>query len=425
MNRDELHPTLRQEYQEGQPAGVTQVDHPLCKGMWFVVPPPPPRTAPRDLPLQALSKATDVLARQPRLAHATELDLLIAFLFLRKEAVESSRMEGTLSTIEHVLTPGEILDDWKAKSEGASVRGYAQALEEEIRRVTNEGVSIFTTDLVSRLHRETMALDPRFRGVPGRTREAGKPGEVVWIRGKTHRPEDSIYNPPPAIHVPRLLRETIAWFADQKFVEEGDSGLGMPLIVRMAIGHAHFEGIHPFSDGNGRVGRMLLTLQMACHGEVPIYLSGYIEEEKPEYSRVLQEAQKKLHYAPIVEFFSEALIASSREADRTRQAIEALPRTWKERSKPRKNSTSEKALDWLIAHPIFTAKQLQEKISVSAQAAHSAVDLLQKKGIARERTGYGRNRVFAAEEVIALLARRFGSDPGEALEGAKLLLTST
>lgn len=425
MNRNELHPDLSRNYDESLDSinsGVEQVNHPRCHNMWFVIPPPPPRSLPENLPVKSITESMAILAQQPDLSDANQLDHLISYLFLRKEAVESSRMEGTLSTIDHVLTPGELFDDWKTKSEGASVRGYAYALEEELERVKVEGYSIFTTYLVSRLHKKTMALDPKFKGVPGRIREPGKPGEIVWIRGQTQRPEDSIYNPTPAHHVLRCLQNTMKWYADSKFAELGNAGMGMPLVARMAIGHAHFEAIHPFSDGNGRVGRMLMTLQMANQGKLPIYLSGYIEEEKLQYSESLQEAQKKLNYAPIIEFIALAIIESQKETLITKECIQSLPADWKTRGTFRKGSTAERAFHWLIVNPIFTVKQLQKKLCVSLQAANTAVHLLQKYQIIRERTGFERNRVFAAEEVISLLSRRFGSDPQEALEGARIKL---
>jgi Fic family protein len=350
------------------------------------------------------------------------LDHLVSFLFLRKEAVESSRMEGTLTTIDHILTPGEFFDGWKTKSDGASVRGYAYALEKELTKVKTAGLSIFTVNLASRLHKETMSLDPKFKGIPGRMREPGKPGDIVWIGGHSRRPEDSIYNPTPARHVLSCIQDTMRWLGNAQIVERGNAGMGMPLVVRLAIGHAHFEGIHPFSDGNGRVGRMLLTLQMACQGKLPIYLSGYIEQEKQSYSLALQEAQKKLNYTFIIEFFAKAIITSHREANQTRESIAKLPLSWRERGSFRKNSTAERALLWLMSHPIFTAKQLQEELAVSPQAANNAVDSLRKNKIVRERTGFERNRVFAAEEVISLLSRSFGSDSEEALEGARFLM---
>jgi fido (protein-threonine AMPylation protein) len=419
MKREELHPSLQLEFKPGMKAGVEKIDHPRCQDMWFVVPPAPPRTLPDHLPTQAVLEASVILAQQPRLDQSGELDRLVSYLFLRKDAVESSRMEGTVSTLDLVLTPGELFDGWKTKTEGASVRGYAHALESELFRINNDGLGIFTLGLLARLHTGTMELDPKFRGVPGSFREPGKPGATVWIGGGNHRPQDSIFNPPSARHIERCLKDVMAWFADVSFVEQGDAGMGMPLVVRMAVGHAHFEAIHPFSDGNGRVGRMLLSLQMAHHGILPLYLSGYIEANKNEYNRVLREAQKKLDYAPIVAFFSEAIVASHHESMSTRDSIESLPGVWLQRGKFRKDSSAERALGWLLGHPIFTVRQLSEKLDVSHQAAHTAVALLQKKGVIRERTGFERNRVFAAEEVISLLSRRFGSDPQEAMMGAK------
>ena len=329
-----------------------------------------------------------------------------------------------MSTLDHVLTPGDLFDEWKAKSEGASVRGYAQALELELAQISEQGLSIFTVDLVRRLHQETMDLDPRFRGIPGRLREPGKPGDVVWIRGRTSRIEDSIYNPAPAHRVLACLQGVMDWFGHPAAAVASAAGMGMPLTVRMAIGHAHFEAIHPFSDGNGRVGRMLLALQMACHGKLPLYLSGYIEEHKAQYGHVLQAAQKKLNYTPIVEFFADAIVDSHAEAAHSRRVLQDLPSRWRGRGSFRAASAAVRALDWLMEHPIFTVRQLQEHLRVSGQAANTAVTQLQKARIIRERTGFARNRVFAAEEVISLLSRHFGSDPEEALLGAQALLST-
>ena len=198
--------------------------------------------------------------------------------------------------------------------------------------------------------------------------------------------------------------------------------MGMALPVRMAVAHAHFESVHPFSDGNGRVGRMLLALQMAASGFLPLYLSGFMEEQKVEYIAALQKAQKKLQYGPIVEFLCQAIISSRQEADLTKTSLLGLPKTWDSRGEFRDHSAAKRAFYFLISNPIFTVKQLQSHLGVSVPAAARAAAQLVAKKVVRERTGFGRNRVFAAEEVIELLSRRFGDPPAAALERAQILL---
>jgi hypothetical protein len=106
MNREELAGKLKQEYKPGRECGVERVDAADYKHIWFVVPPPPPRDRPGNLPLSGLSKAHQVLARLPFIETTDELDRMVSYLFIRREAVQSSRMEGTWSTIDQVLTPG-------------------------------------------------------------------------------------------------------------------------------------------------------------------------------------------------------------------------------------------------------------------------------------------------------------------------------
>ncbi len=421
MKRSDLAPSLREMFRPGRPCGVERVDDPKFRNLWFVVPPAPPRHPPRKLPFEALARANRLLAALPRYDKADDLHKAVSFLFSRREAVQSSALEGTFSTVDAVLTPGGIHDVREGKSENASVRGYAHALETEHANAARVGVSVFSLPLVMRLHREITSKDPSFRGQPGGLREPGKPGSVVFIGGIRRR-EESVYNPAPARHVRRCLGEVLKWLADGELAELGDAGIGMTLPVRMAIGHSHFEAVHPFPDGNGRVGRMLLTLQMVAHGTLPLYLSGYIETERAEYAWALGEAQRKLRYGPIVEFISEAMVAAKREADQTIDVLTRLPEEWAARGRFRPHGAARRGLSFLLTHPIFTVKDLAASLKVSSPAAHRAVAGLVQAGVVRERTGFGRNRVFAAEEVIELISRPFGDAPTAALDRARRLL---
>ena len=232
------------------------------------------------------------MASLPEYSKMSEIDKVINYLFIRREVVQSSRMEGTWSTIDHALTPGEISDNNEGKSEHQAVRSYANLLEEVIQETVDIKEKVFTQDFVQRIQSKIVENDPKSSGIPGKLRTAGQPGAVVTI-GKTRRPEESIYNPVPAEYVKNSLELVMEWFRNTELAQLGDAGAGgMSLPVRLAIGHAHFEAVHPFTDGNGRAGRALWPLQMVCAGNMPLYLSGYVELYKDDYGLALAAAQK-------------------------------------------------------------------------------------------------------------------------------------
>lgn len=415
MRRDELTGVLRQDYDDQRGYGTLKVDDPEYQNIWFVVPPPPPRELPRNLPLAALARANATLTRLPSFSEMSELDRLINYFFVRKEAIESSRMEGTWSTIDNLLSPPGAFDSDEGKSEHQSVRGYAHALEKQFTKALNQKERIFTEEVLCEIHKDIVSKDPSFNGTPGSLREPGKPRSIVQI-GRTQRKEESTYNPAPPQYVRACLKNVLQWLSDEDLAQRGDAGVaGFTLAVRLAIGHAHFEAVHPFSDGNGRVGRALWPLQMICSDRMPLYLSGYVAEQKEAYGWALQEAQKKLDYSPIIEFVCEAVIQSESESKLTRAAIESLPAKWKERASFRAGSASLLALEVLQKRPIITSAVLMESLKVSKQVASKAIDQLLERKIVRERGKIGRSNVYAAEELIALLSRPFGSDVKQAL----------
>lgn len=419
MRKDELAGPLRQTYDAKKGFGLAKADRPGYENIWFVVPPPPPRELPKNLPLKALTRANATLARLPTFGEMGQIDKLINHFFVRREAVESSRMEGTWSTIDNVLTPVDSFVSEKAKSENQSVRGYAHALERHFTRAFKDKERVFTEKLICELHKDIVSKDPRFQGIPGKLREPGRPGDVVLIGGFL-RKEESTYNPAPPQHVKTSLRKVLEWLSDEDLAQRGDAGVaGFTMAVRLGVGHAHFEAVHPFSDGNGRVGRALWPLQMICADRMPLYLSGYVEKEKAAYGRALQKAQKKLGYAPIVEFLCEAVVESEAESKITRAALESLPERWKNRARFRAGSSAHLALEVLLRKPILTTTLLMEELKVSRQAATLAVNQLVQRRIVRRRGKAGRNQVYAAEEHISLLSRRFGSDAEVALEAGR------
>lgn len=419
MRLQDLVPLLRHPYDKNRGYGIEKGADKNLKNIWFVIPPPPPGGVPSGLKPALLKEANQILTQLPRLESLDSLDRLVLGLLVKREALESSRMEGTFSTIEQVLTPRELFDK-KEKSARASVVGYAHALESTFALANKKGVKIFSTDLLRQMHKEMMAHDPDYRGKPGLFRHEVGSGVYVTIGG-LGRPENSTYNPVPPAHLPQSLKIHLAWLSDDVRVDLSRAGMGPSLVIALARAHWHFEALHPFPDGNGRVGRMLMTLQMVCEGYAPLYLSGYIEANKKEYSSSLKRAQTQLDETAIIHYLAKAIVASWDESQKTKAALLRLPVWWQERAKFREESAAKRALPELLATPILTIKNLEEKLGVSNPAALRAINQLCEAKILRERTGFARNRIFAAEEVIELLARRFGEDPDLALQKAASL----
>ena len=418
MNRQELVGALRHPYSEERGFGTEKVGKAGFENIWFVVPPKPPHDISETLSLPLVRDANLALQARPNLQSASPIQQTMAFLLVKREAVSSSRMEGTWSTVDELLSPA--IGD-AGRSATASVRGYASALVHGIQVVQNEGLAALTPNLLCTLHENVMQKDPGFQGVPGRLRKPDLPGDVVQI-GSFGRKEDSLYNPAPPAHVERCLKDVLDWMSDESILQLGDAGMGMVLPIRMAVGHSHFEAVHPFSDGNGRVGRMLWALQMVAAGRLPLYLSSYVEAERTEYGEALQEAQKRLSYRRIIELICRAIIASTAEETVTLQTLQSLPELWQERGRFRSESAAARALELLLRMPILTVRLFADELGISLPAATAGIKRLEESGVVRDRSGRGRRRIYAAEEVINLLSRPFGAEIDVALEGARSLL---
>lgn len=364
-----------------------------------VMPLAPPEDAVPIQPVQfAHDRALTMLGRAQALAKQVPDPYVISRTLSRREAVDSSAIEGTNSTLNELLTVEE--HDDEAQGAAGQVRDYALTLDLLLPRAAREGSDIFTIELIQELHREAMRHDPDYDAVPGEFKTV-----VNWI-GRTGHIATSTYNPAPPDEVIPCLQQTAAYMRC-----EGMQALTQSLITRMAIAHAHFEAIHPYSDGNGRVGRLLLPMMMAAEGHVPLYLAPYIAANRAGYYDGLKAAQQRLEWAPLVGYLSDAVSGTVEELFATRAALEALASEWRERRKFRAGSASLRALDLLIDYPVITLKRLADKLDVSRPQALTAINQLVDANILIERTGHRRNRVFAAEAMLAIVNRPFGSEP--------------
>ncbi|WP_048431228.1 Fic family protein, partial [Methylobacterium indicum] len=270
--------------------------------------PPPENHVSLEGALDRLVAASAALGKVQAIAREMADPYVISRILKRQEAVSSSSIEGTNSTLDELLAGEDANED--GRSEVRQVRDYAQLLDLLLPQAMERGYKVFDLDLVRRLHSEVMKSDPDYKDQLGELCDS-----VVWIGGKGQIAY-SVWNPSPPVQVRACLIETIDYLRN-----EGMQFMMQNLVVRMTVAHAHFEAVHPFKDGNGRVGRLLLPLMMAAEEQISIYLSPYIDAHKEGYYAVLRRAQQRLEWEAVVGFVSDAVVATVDELLVTRAAL--------------------------------------------------------------------------------------------------------
>jgi len=427
MRVEDLHPDLRHEYTEEKGWGVQKIPAEGYENIPFVIPRSLPRsmeemkTLPQAELREALSRAFSAINSQKDLSEMDGIDQLISRLIHRQEALSSSRIEGTFSTIDELFSAESDLRDKVPdlqKPDALSILGYAKVMDLIFDRIKVQKEKGITVSLFQEIHKSIVSSDPSYYAVPGEFRKMGEPGGIVQIGG-IRRKEESIYNPAPPIHVGWLMDAFVGWLSDEDIREEGDAGLGIPLPIRMTLAHGHFEAIHPFPDGNGRVGRLIWPIQMIMSGIAPIHISGFIEAEKEGYYEGLKAYQQKLNLLPLLKYLSDALASSKLEEEKTRKALKELPAIWQARVRPRKGSSAEKLMPLLLSLPVISAEEASRELGVTLAAAISGLERLNEEGVIEEITGRQRRKKWSAHEVLTILKRPYGLSPQDALKLSK------
>jgi Fic family protein len=334
----------------------------------------------------ALSSLNALVSGRPSLFHVTRI-------LVRDEATKSSAIEGTQTTLDELLNAEAALEEAEQRGEVdairdelGTVRAYAVALEQRLAVP-----SAIDGETIKALHHDVFARSEEY--ADGRK---GRPGEwrdrVVWIGGGGDISR-STFNPLPPALVPRLIEDHVDWLR-----ETADGPITLATPIRLASAHAHFEAIHPFSDGNGRIGRMLLSLMLAAEGHFPVPLSRVLEADRTRYYEALRLTQQKLDFVPLAVLMCDAIEASARRAEVLDRRLSALPTgwcnpaRWPGKRRPRRDSAANRLLHFLPYHPVVTIGAVARHLGVSTQAANLAVTALIKAGLLEERTGWRRNR---------------------------------
>lgn len=351
----------------------------------FVPYPLPPRDPPLALEAFAgvLSRAQHALSRLDLAGEMVpSLDWYI-YAFVRKEAVVSSQIEGTQATLDDLLTFEATAEGAKPGADVEEVCNYLDALAWARRELARPKGLPLSMRLIHGVHHRLM------KGVRGASKQ---PGEVRrsqnWVGGS--RPGNAVYVPPPPEEVPRLLGDL------EQYIHSEDR---LPPIVRAGLVHVQFATIHPYLDGNGRVGRLLVALLLEhwkLLGAPLLYLSLHFKRRRADYYRLLNEVRQTGDWESWTSFFLEGVAAVAEEsADAARDLYRLVARD-RERVLTAKGSslTAVRLLDLLPRHPVVTISRLVEMLETTKPTAAKSVALLESLGILQETTGRKRDRTY-------------------------------
>lgn len=315
-------------------------------------------------------------------------------MYIRREAVLSSQIEGTQASLMDIL-------EWEAKVgrgrevDVAEIANYIAALDYGLKRVDSLPLSL---RLLREIHAKLM------EGVRGG--ESHKtPGEFRrsqnWVGGRS--PQDARYVPPPIDAMNVALSEL------EQFLAAGNE---FPLLIKVGLAHSQFETIHPFLEGNGRMGRLLISFLLCHHGVLQkplLYLSVFFKEHRQEYYDRLQAVRDRGDIEGWLEFLLEGVAQVAAEATETAGRIVQLRADMREvvaRRFGRRSGNAQTLVDRLFQSPLVTVQQAQQYLDVSQPTANSLINDLAQIGILRQLTGGQRYRRFSLHEYLALFRDR-------------------
>nr|WP_226989434.1 Fic family protein [Desulfuromonas sp. TF] len=369
------------------------------KAQAFVPAPLPPRP-PIDWTPELRSKFDQALLALGRLDSVSTLlpdTSLFLYMYVRKEAVLSSMIEGTQSSLSDLLLfeldqePGVPLDDVR------EVSNYVAALDHG-RRLLEEGLPL-SLRLFREIHGVLLTKGRGSNQTPGEFRRSQN-----WIGGT--RPGNAAFVPPPAEEVLECMSKLELFLHDQPEPT--------PVLLKAALAHVQFETIHPFLDGNGRLGRLLITL-LLCEQKVlrepMLYLSLYFKTHRQYYYELLNNVRLTGDWEAWFDFFAEAVIFTATQAVETAQQLLDLSNQDRDKISGlgRAAASTLQVHRALMEHPLATSGSLVEKTGITSATVNKALGHLEQLGIVKELTARKRNRLFSYAGYIEIMSR--GTEP--------------
>ncbi len=354
----------------------------------FLPHPLPPADPPLELDAHArelLRTAEHALSRLELASEMVPSVEWFIYAFVRKEAVVSSQIEGTQATLVDLLNyEAGAQPEPQREVEVQEVCNYLEALAFARKQLSRKDGLPLSIRLLNETHRRLM------KGVRGAEKE---PGEIRrsqnWIGGT--RPGNAVYVPPPPQEVPRLLGEL------EKYLHATDS---LPPLVRAGLAHVQFETIHPYLDGNGRLGRLLVTLLLEEWKLLPqplLYLSLYFKRRREDYYQVLSRVRTEGDWEGWTAFFLEGVATIAEETVQSARELFALIGRDRTRvlAAGKASVVASRLFEELPRHPVVTITSVVRFLETTKPTAAKAIALLEEVGVLAETTGRKRNRTFS------------------------------
>lgn len=353
-----------------------------------------PKALPRSLAISAAntSRLGDAEAALGRLAGVGRLlpdpDLLV-IPYLRREALSSARIEGTQATLLEVLDAE--VSDAVLNPDLEEVVNYIVAMRTGLTRLE-------TLPLSNRLLREIHAI--LLRGVRGRERD---PGEFRtsqnWIGAPTDSIQSARFVPPPPEELGHLLTDF------ERFLHEADE---LPVLVRVAMAHYQFETIHPFLDGNGRLGRLLIVFYLVRCDRLPaplLYVSPFLESRRSEYYQALQTVRESGDFDPWLAMILEAIETQASDALRRAERLVDLQEHYRAVVRAKTRGAANQALDIVFRQPLINSRVVERDLSITRPSALAALRTLEEVGLLAQldQAGPHGQHKWQAREILAIL----------------------
>ena len=339
---------------------------------------------------QALESAVLALGRLDGVATLLPDHALFLYAYVRKEAVLSSQIEGTQSSFSDLLlfeseeAPGAPVDD------AVEVSNYVASLHHGLQRLDEQFP--LSNRLIREIHAVLLSGERNLSKTPGEFRRSQN-----WIGGS--RPGNAVFVPPPHAAVPGCMAALEAFLYSEE----------LPVLVRAALAHVQFETIHPFLDGNGRVGRLLITL-LLCHAGVLrqplLYLSLFLKQNRSTYYDLLSRVRRTGDWEAWLDFFLEGVKLTADGAVDTARRLSRMFQDDRDRVQTvagRRAGTALRVHEALKSRPILSLPGVCRGTDLTFHTVASAMELLVSQGIAREITGKRRHRLFVYDQYLSIL----------------------